>query len=905
MEEYSSSPPPFRKLDDITSVSKRRREAQVKSYTEKGSDSIKPDQLLIDPECGLNLTSLSATTILSIADMSHPPAWWHISIHDQVLYDESVYLAFTSGDTVWLHKYAGAEGLVSCPRHNGTYAPERLAKHHNQAKHALLQEAIKPATRQQAKVSAPGYGLVSTALKTHAVRHTDSREAILDAYSRAAATMGSISDPVEALDYLCQVCKGPEAPTGNKISSQTKVQRVRALCDGRKYGKALAVLEGTEGEPPADPVSTAQALHPSNCDNIGGKQFPETPIHDMVPAFSPFTEADLDKAMNALNKNSAPGPSGLTAKMLEQILANIPVLKLNLVKGFNAIIETSKCPASFLAFTLVLLPKGNGKFRPIAMAELLQKLLHTMLYHKLIWLEKYLGTAQHAFKKDAYIKCVTSFEKLMAIGGLTAISLDIRNAFNSVPFTVISKAMAKYKIDYRIVTYLEGMIRTRRCQYDIQIAKGVPQGDPLSMLLFCLCIAPVLAKLPGVPIAYADDVVLLIPKEADAIVAMMQCKALFLRMCGLELAVEKCKTVNDPGFEFMQVKFTPEGKALSKADQALAQLKQRTELLIKTPVDRWHKWQMAKLCIIPAATAHVTVDGSTQDDWLAVERQILRLLAHLFGSIDSDRVIAPPLLGGLGLIMPYFMYPLLRSSKEALLAGAPKPSLTKLRNEWLKDRFAEHLDGEITPMINYAFLGLNQLSDAEFMFAGLLWLRYKQVADAPKDYRCDFCQKDVDTYHHAVCKKWNSQAIAKHDCFAINVARCLRKKHGSAAVQYVDQFRTDKRYKDAPDLKLLDTTVLDCLWVSNEARMEEKYRAKIQKYQHYETVIPLAVSARLVFHPMTKEYLRDAGFFKTTYLSEVAVMSARHFAKTKSLSTIDEVKAEERRLSEIGLGKSW
>ena len=128
--------------------------------------------------------------------------------------------------------------MVSCPRHNGTCAPERLAKHYNQAKHALLKEVSKPTIRQQAKASAPGYDLVSTAIKTHAVRHTGSREAILDAYSRAAATMGSISDQVEALDYLCQVCKGPEAPTGNKMSSQTKVQRVRALCDGRKYGKA-------------------------------------------------------------------------------------------------------------------------------------------------------------------------------------------------------------------------------------------------------------------------------------------------------------------------------------------------------------------------------------------------------------------------------------------------------------------------------------------------------------------------------------------------------------------------------------------------------------------------------------------------------------------------------------------
>ena len=94
--------------------------------------------------------------------------------------------------------------------------------------------------------------------------------------------------------------------------------------------------------------------------------------------------------------------------MLVHIVAAIPILKRNLLDGFNEIISSGRCPASFLEFTLILLPKGKGKYRPIAMAETMQKLFHTMLYLKLAWLEKHLGAEQHAFAKDAYMKCITS-----------------------------------------------------------------------------------------------------------------------------------------------------------------------------------------------------------------------------------------------------------------------------------------------------------------------------------------------------------------------------------------------------------------------------------------------------------------------------------------------------------------
>ena len=51
----------------------------------------------------------------------------------------------------------------------------------------------------------------------------------------------------------------------------------------------------------------------------------------------------------------------------------------------------------------------------------------------------------------------------------------------------------------------------RNCDYSSEIKAGVPQGDALSMLLFCICINGVLEKLEALGykvVAYADDIII-------------------------------------------------------------------------------------------------------------------------------------------------------------------------------------------------------------------------------------------------------------------------------------------------------------------------------------------------------------------------------------------------------------
>ena len=70
--------------------------------------------------------------------------------------------------------------------------------------------------------------------------------------------------------------------------------------------------------------------------------------------------------------------------------------------------------------------------------------------------------------------------------GFTITKLDLKNAFNSVPRSIIIAALKSHGINNKFITYLEHFLNNRKCTTDFieYQVDGVPQGDKLSMLLF-------------------------------------------------------------------------------------------------------------------------------------------------------------------------------------------------------------------------------------------------------------------------------------------------------------------------------------------------------------------------------------------------------------------------------------
>lgn len=97
------------------------------------------------------------------------------------------------------------------------------------------------------------------------------------------------------------------------------------------------------------------------------------------------------------------------------------------------------------------------------------------------------------------------------------LQLDIQNAFNSVPHEVIIAELKSQGVTGQFIDYLDLFLKARHADLIEVVECGVPQGDPLSMLLFCIATNPILVAIgnKGLDfVAYADDVVVDIMTES-------------------------------------------------------------------------------------------------------------------------------------------------------------------------------------------------------------------------------------------------------------------------------------------------------------------------------------------------------------------------------------------------------
>lgn len=287
----------------------------------------------------------------------------------------------------------------------------------------------------------------------------------------------------------------------------------------------------------------------------------------------PVTATELSGAVKRLQaKRTAPGPDGVPGRAW--VLA-MSALGDRLRQLFNECLKTGLFPPQWKVGRLVLLRKEGrpvdspSAYRPIVLLDeagkLLERIIVGRLTRHLTETGPNLSLMQFGFREsrstvDAILRVKALSEEVVSQGGvLLAVSLDIANAFNTLPWECIKEAMRYHGVPpylYRLVSsYLEG--RQVACigrdsrTHCREISCGVPQGSVLGPLLWNIGYDWVLrgALLPGASLTcYADDTLVMakgknIRDAARLATASAAQTVQRIRRLGLEVAIAKTVAV--------------------------------------------------------------------------------------------------------------------------------------------------------------------------------------------------------------------------------------------------------------------------------------------------------------------------------------------------------------------------
>lgn len=248
---------------------------------------------------------------------------------------------------------------------------------------------------------------------------------------------------------------------------------------------------------------------------------------DDVP---PVLGVELDLAIRRLRaKNKAPGPDGIHGRAW--VLA-LKELGNRFRRLLDSCLESGRFPSSWKIGRLVLIKKDGrpadspSAYRPLVMLDEADKLFERIIAFRLSQHLRSEGPdlSDHQFgfrvgrsTIDAIKHVKTCSEEVIAGGGvMMAVSLDIANAFNTLPWTCVREALKFHEVPPYLSRIVAAYLSDRFISYpgrDGELLRremlcGVPQGSVLGPLLWNIGYDWVLrgSLNPGASvICYADD----------------------------------------------------------------------------------------------------------------------------------------------------------------------------------------------------------------------------------------------------------------------------------------------------------------------------------------------------------------------------------------------------------------
>lgn len=372
-----------------------------------------------------------------------------------------------------------------------------------------------------------------------------------------------------------------ELKAGIRRAMTEAFQELIATIEGDPWGLPykLVLARLKQATPPLtelleeeDLEAALNLLFPGNRDRSGNAN--EDPTYMDIHWWEDQLRVRPDEVFAAIkgrkiNRSTAPGLDGVRACVWKQI-PNAMVEQITAC--FQACFREGVFPEAWKRAKLVLIPKGKGadlgpsQVRPICLLNDIGKALERIIAGRIEqWMSEHEFTqpsvSQYGFRRnrstiDALASVKRTITEAVSDGGVAiAIGVDIKNAFNSLPWEMIRRALKRKGFPSYIRRMIDDYLSCRRVEFPVaggrwktrEVYAGVPQGSVLGPLLWTLTYDYVLeGRLhEGCSVTcYADDTLILATAE-DAATAVtranIQASTVTRRIkdLGLQVSIQK------------------------------------------------------------------------------------------------------------------------------------------------------------------------------------------------------------------------------------------------------------------------------------------------------------------------------------------------------------------------------
>jgi hypothetical protein len=234
-----------------------------------------------------------------------------------------------------------------------------------------------------------------------------------------------------------------------------------------------------------------------------GIQFPSLSAEENLMLIQPFFLEEIEDVINDCDGNKSPGPDGFNFNFVKAFWS---VMKVEMRILFHQFHGNATLPKSFSSYFVAIIPKVNsplslGEYRPISLLGCLYKIVAKVLAKRLSKvMNSLVASTQSAFLKERYlVDGVMIVNEIVDLAkksgrGCLILKVDFENAYDSVEWSFLDYMLERFGFCDKWRSWIRACVFSGNMSIlvngspteEINIKRGLKQGDPLAPFLFLL-----------------------------------------------------------------------------------------------------------------------------------------------------------------------------------------------------------------------------------------------------------------------------------------------------------------------------------------------------------------------------------------------------------------------------------